>query len=100
MTVSPLLADESTAEEAEETLRDKAPTRNAEDDHGYERRYCHAQAELLKKRAGADKPRRQELLSVERLLYARAVLLLLPKAKATTRLRTPSARWMRLSATL
>ena len=49
---------------------------------------------------GQTKPRRQELLSVERLLYARAVLLLLPKAKATTRLRTPSARWMRLSATL
>ena len=40
---------------------------------------------------GQTKPRRQELLSVEGLLYARAVLLL-PKAKATTRLRTPSAR--------
>ncbi len=49
---------------------------------------------------GQTKPRRQELLSVEGLLYARAVLLLLPNAKATTRLRTPSARWMRLSATL
>ena len=49
---------------------------------------------------GQTKPRREELLSVEGLLYARAVLLLLPKAKATTRLRTPSARWMRLSATL